>query len=479
MAPKFQCTLHGTASEHGRELCFDESVHGLVCRDKFRDRCIAARAAEVDRLNQAVVVPPRFVCGGAAHPSDIARSAGAAKLSDTASLALPTARPAQQRSIRGIFPSAQPSDIARPAGAAQRSESVGPPCKKARVDIQSVSGRLGDSGDPLIRFETWSRWKPEQCQKSGMGHLLVVALNRLRKAGIDQEELQIVLQVNRTQYGAKNTAQNLWEDFFQQPCGARQPQKTDDSFDGSWHPGGSRKDSPIDVRKIGECRNLVQTHFKLTPTFQKFVQKAANEYLEPGRQYLACHVRTTDKGCEAPEIMLLTIEGMADAITSAAARQGCDGVLLCADARIKKRELSEALEDVGWHVATYPSALPESGEVAPHMDLAIDKVRKGEDIVTELMLMALFCRGLISTRSNVSTLVVAMAPAAYYHIDFWGHETTLGVSLPASVGRLRRQQLLLQQAVSSCHDCQISWLDKDILCLYFPRRKHKKTKRTT
>jgi hypothetical protein len=343
--------------------------------------------------------------------------------------------------------------------------------------IHPVAGWLG--GDtPIVKFaqtnaagtfNLWpvkcTKWEPRGCNKSGMGHILMVALNRLRQASKKRESLEIVLHANRTLYGARNSAQNVWEDYFEQPGihSRRSQVYSDTNFDGMWHPGGSHEGVDIDLGKIDICQSLVKSHIRMTREFQEHVQESANQYLEKGRRYLACHVRLTDKVIEAEQNLDLTVDDIVEAIEKKAEDLECDGVLFCTDTNTIKRRVKAALKArcASLHIAGYPSVLPEAGGVAPHNDTSLDKVVKTKDIMTEIMLMALFCHGIIATRSNVSTVVVAMANTSYKHSHFW--TPTAAVQIIADDDASENTTM---SKVVTFQNIEIGWLDKTVLCLH-------------
>ena len=253
--------------------------------------------------------------------------------------------------------------------------------------------------------------------------------------------------------------------------------KEDKQFDGRWHPGGAHAETPLNAPKVAVCRQLVSRYLRLTPAFQHKVQRIANQTLDARLTYLAVHVRKTDKGCEAPENVALSTHAIAEKVKLAANKFGCDAVFLCADAQETKKEIRNALSGE-IRVSMYAAILPASPEVAPHMDPEIPSVRKAEDMVVELMLMSRFCQALISTRSNVSTSVVVLAPPSFRHMDFWGNELDASVrpspaSASGSLGPsalVSDDPLLARIETAECDGCILCWLDTNIFCILFQRK---------
>ena len=331
-----------------------------------------------------------------------------------------------------------------------------------------------------------SVWRPDDnMSKSGLGHILVTTLENIHRAHNSGAAVYIDLCADRTQYGIRSREPkgNLWEDYFEQPFTLQsQGVKVNDSFCCKQHPGGAHHDEPINEDQITRLRFVAGRYIQFTEVFKRKVQIAANAYLKSDRLYLACHLRGTDKGCEASENMNVTSELAASQmfkfvqkLSEACPFQAITGILICADTQKAKRELKDALllkshandayRDI--HIAMYPATLPEDGNVAPHM-CRIDKATKSEDIMIEIALMSVFCIGLVATRSNVVPTVLALAPGSFFFTDIW---QTQSVFLPAPDQLPSNAQGSGRAEVSTDTRIRVWWFDSKTFCVYNPSGK--------
>jgi hypothetical protein len=162
---------------------------------------------------------------------------------------------------------------------------------------------------------------------------------------------------------------------------------------------------------------------QLEPEFQARVHNIANVIFNGTCTYLAVHVRWSDKEIEAKENLQLTYPYMVEKCIAAVTKFGCNAFFLMSCTHAVKLALKQHLED-SYTVAMYDATLPTLSTVAPHMDPTIDGVTSLHDVATEMILASRFCKGLICTKSNMSTCMACLAPPTFNYIDFWDHEVS-------------------------------------------------------
>jgi hypothetical protein len=283
-------------------------------------------------------------------------------------------------------------------------------------------------------------WRPEALEGHGMMSIFSMGIAKLKQASRDDFALAINIQEQYSLYASFNPEGNIWLDYFLQPhevshghlfpLGAAPTRIVKSKIQpltsaGIWgHASISQT-----AGTVYDARELVARFVRLQPDFQTSVHEFAQKFFKGGQKYLAIHVRLTDKSSEASQNFELKLEDMVQHTKQAALDFGdCQGVFLCTDDQWLKNDLADALQQEGFDVCRYPSLLSDAKGKATHFDRTVDARTKTSDIWHEVVLMARFCHGLVSTFSNVSTMTVYLAPHEYPHRDFW-HKT-----LPATSG---------------------------------------------
>jgi len=235
---------------------------------------------------------------------------------------------------------------------------------------------------------------------------------------------------------------NLWEAFFCQPAevswgvnplgdarlAARVTETDRPSYVFGAYRGVIEVYGPItpDIAFYG--RYLCRRYLRLSNSFAGHVARMRQQLLGQGRRWLAVHIRRADKGIEAASNLALNETAIVARIYLQCAVWHCSGVFLCTDDSTLKQNLKLRLaaDPVCLAVSTYPSDLPSSEGQAVHFDPSLDSYKKAEDVVSEVMLMAQGCHGLLSTYSNVSAAVVYLSPEGYPFTTFWEPITRAG-----------------------------------------------------
>lgn len=232
---------------------------------------------------------------------------------------------------------------------------------------------------------------------------------------------------------------NLWQAFFHQPAaldlglaGLQQVFSSGQYVETSelGYPFGNYRGAiqsygtiPTDLATSGRalCRRMI----RLKENFEHKIAQAAERFLCNEHVWLAVHIRRGDKACEAQANFELDDERIALRISAQCAAWRCNAVFLCSDDVFLKERLINMLSapyahgGYGLRVSTYPSALSRIEGQAAHFDKSLDAYRKAEDVMIEAFLMSRYCRGLLSTFSNVSAAVVYLSPDNYPYTTFW------------------------------------------------------------
>ena len=275
-------------------------------------------------------------------------------------------------------------------------------------------------------------WRPAPLHGHGMMSIFSMAVAKLKKAENKGLALAINIQESTTVYASLNPEGNIWLDYFFQPHEVSHPSLTRGAEPTSID---TDKIQPLtsagiwghaalswSAGTVHDAREMVTRYLRLNPDFQTSVSNSANTLFVHDTRYLAVHVRLGDKEHEAPQNFTLTLDTMVRVIKQTAIDfSQCSGIFLCTDDRELKANLRNALETGGFTVCTYASVLSENRGIGLHFDRSLDKRTKTTDIWHEVVLMARFCYGLVSTNSNVSTMAVYLAPHEYPHRDFWGN----------------------------------------------------------
>mmetsp|Transcript_54692 Transcript_54692/g.122800 ORF Transcript_54692/g.122800 Transcript_54692/m.122800 type:complete len:342 (-) Transcript_54692:7-1032(-) len=252
-------------------------------------------------------------------------------------------------------------------------------------------------------------------------------------------------------YSGRPGEPNIWTCFFKQPAELEVPRE---AIFAALHDGDVPRTTEADAifgnyagvadwggtvspALAAHGRALCEQWVELTPAFEMQLADVAASLFQPaGLRWLAVHIRRQDKHIESDANFAIGEGEMAQRIRKQCDAWMCKGVFLCSDDPKLKRSLRDSLSTGTLRVAMYEASLTESGE-GVHFDSSLDGYKKAEDIVTETLLMARACHGLLSTYSNVSASAVYLSPPGYPYCTFWQSIPPAGGG-SASIGALSR-----------------------------------------
>ena len=176
---------------------------------------------------------------------------------------------------------------------------------------------------------------------------------------------------------------------------------------------------PLDAATIEEGRDA----FARWVVVRSAIRAAADAAFDrlcgrrlPAREWLAVHVRQTDKLSEG-RVWHFELAAIVAQVLERAAGLRCRGAFVASDDPALKRALEERLAASGLCVASWEATLSQTPGAAAHKDASIDRHRNAQDCLIEVLLMARM-RGLVCTLSNVSTAAIFFARPGYRHYLF-------------------------------------------------------------
>lgn len=287
---------------------------------------------------------------------------------------------------------------------------------------------------PLASKKKILRWRA--VHPSGLGGMFTSGLGLVEKCLVRKQPLLIDWSSKALLYRG-HAGCNAWEEFFTQPAAAMlSPQELEDALaSGDFHDfhGTPCMNTPkvgLPLLHAARGRLLCSRFAWMKPELRCVAREFADREL-PGCtdssvaggnrkcQWLAVHVRRSDKGDESPENLALSEEEIVRQAKMTCLAWGCGGVYLASDDWKLKFSVCPALRREGLQVGVYSPALSADVSQCTHMNQSLEAHRKTWDACFEVAVMSL-CIGLLCTHSFMANMAVYYSKPPYPYRTFWG-----------------------------------------------------------